>query len=36
MRPDVPDVLIGDPERLRQIIGHLISNAIKLPSAARS
>jgi signal transduction histidine kinase len=29
MRPDAPDVLIGDPERLRQIIGHLISNAIK-------
>jgi len=28
-RPDVPDVVIGDPERLRQIIGHLISNAIK-------
>jgi signal transduction histidine kinase len=29
VRPDAPDVLIGDPERLRQIIGHLISNAIK-------
>ncbi len=28
-RPDVPDVVIGDPQRLRQIIGHLISNAIK-------
>jgi len=27
-RPDVPEVVIGDPERLRQIIGHLISNAI--------
>ncbi len=27
--PDVPDRVIGDPERLRQIIGHLISNAIK-------
>ncbi|HKM81665.1 MAG TPA: ATP-binding protein [Candidatus Acidoferrum sp.] len=28
-RPDVPDVVIGDPERVRQIIGHLVSNAIK-------
>jgi signal transduction histidine kinase len=27
--PNVPDFVIGDPERLRQIIGHLISNAIK-------
>lgn len=27
--PDVPEVVIGDPERLRQVIGHLISNAIK-------
>ncbi|MGO9517789.1 MAG: ATP-binding protein [Candidatus Korobacteraceae bacterium] len=26
---DVPELVIGDPERLRQIIGHLISNAIK-------
>ena len=28
-RPDVPDLVIGEPERLRQIVGHLISNAIK-------
>jgi signal transduction histidine kinase len=29
IRPDVPDLLSGDPERLRQITGHLVSNAIK-------
>lgn len=29
VRPDVPDLLWGDAERLRQIIGHLASNAIK-------
>lgn len=29
VRPDVPDVVTGDPERLRQIIGHLVSNAIR-------
>jgi protein-histidine pros-kinase len=28
-RPDVPDLVVGDPERLRQVIGHLISNATK-------
>jgi len=28
-RPEVPDMVIGDPEQLRQIIGHLISNAIR-------
>jgi len=29
MRPDVPDLVIGDPERLLQLIGPLTSNAIK-------
>lgn len=27
--PDVPDVLIGDPEKLRQVLRHLLDNAIK-------